>query len=79
MRGTTTWLYPEWDLVINVSKAAQRLIGAMHVAKFVEVLATMMEALGANQAYVSKRGCAVDIHVLRNDGWQDHIQLRRGP
>ena len=66
-------------IAIEVSWPAQQLIGQMNVPEFVKLLTEMMDAMGAKKAYVSKRGAAVDIHVLGPRGWTFHTQLKREP
>ena len=77
---STTGLFTHYSgIAIEVSWPAQQLIGQDNVAAFVKQLTTMMEALGAKRAYVSKRGAAVDIHILGPKGWTFPTQLKRGP
>lgn len=64
-------------ITIKVSWPAQQLIGSHNLAEFVRLLREMMDALGAKQAYVSKAGDAVEIHVLGPRGWTFHTQLKR--
>ena len=77
MRGTTTYRKPDVDVTISVSEPAARLMGDDNVPVLVRALTTMMEELGAETAYVSKRGAAVDIHILRSDGWRGHMTVHR--
>ena len=64
---------------IEISWPAQQLIGSHNVAEFVSLLTEMMVALGAQKAYVSKAGAAVEIHVLGPRGWTFHTRLKREP
>lgn len=78
MRGTTAYFNPAPGIEIRVSWPAAQLIGQMHVPVFVEVLTDLMRALGAETAYVSKAGAAVQIHVLRKDGWAGVMKVQKG-
>jgi len=77
MRGTTGLFTHDSGIVIEVSLPAQQLIGRHNVPEFVRLLREMMSALGAHQAYVSKRGAAVEVNLFRKDGWRGHMRIQR--
>lgn len=79
MPGSTLYNDEGTWIRIRVSRPAERLIGLKNVPAFVKVLREMMEALQAETAYVGKSGAAVEIHLLRRDGWTGHMKLQRGP
>ena len=78
-RSTTGLFTHHGGIAIEVSKPAAKLIRDQNVPEFVRILTELMDALGAKQAYVSKRGAAVDIHILGPKGWTFPTQLKRGP
>ena len=79
MRGTTAYFNPQPGIEIRVSWPAQQMLGLDRVAEFVKLVTEIMEALGCHAAYVGKCGAAVEIHVLRKNGWRGHMKLKRGP
>jgi len=64
------------NIRVDVTYAATEMIGLSNVAEFVKLLTELMEACGANRAYVGKRGQAVDVWILRPDGWQGRMKLQ---
>ena len=78
MRGATGLFTDYRGIAIEVSWPAQQLIGQKNVPKFVRVLTEMMATMGAKKAYVSKRGAAVDVHILNPEGWRFDMKLQRG-
>ena len=78
MRGTRYIEDPKTGIRVHVSRSAQYLIGPKNVDEFVRVLVEMMDALSCYSAYVSKAGAAVEIHVLRKDGWAGTMKVKRG-
>jgi len=63
------------DVRVQVSYAASEMIGLKNIAEFVKLLTELMEALGANRAYVCKRGEVVDVWILRPDGWTGTMKI----
>ena len=78
MGSPTAHFNPQPGIEIQVSWPAQQMLGLGRVAEFVKVVTEIMVAFGCHAAYVSKRGAAVEIHVLRSDGWRGHMKLQRG-
>ena len=78
-RGTRTIEDPKTGIRVDVSRPAQNLIGPGNVNKFVKLLMGLMDALSTKEAYVSKAGDAVEIHILGHKGWTFHIDLKREP
>jgi len=75
MRGTRSIEDPKTGIRVNISRPAQKLIGSGNVNAFAKLLMIMMEAMGAQGAYVSKSGTMVDISVWRRDGWQARMKV----
>lgn len=63
---------------IQISNPAETLIGPKQVAKFVETLHKLMRALGVKAAYVSKRGYALDVHLIGGPFISRHFKVKRG-
>jgi len=63
------------DVRVQVTYAASEMIGLKNIAEFVRLLMELMGACGANRAYVGKRGSAVDVWILRPDGWQGRMKV----
>jgi len=77
MRGTRYIEDPKTGIRVNISRPAQKLIGSGNVNEFVKQLMIMMEAMGAQGAYVSKRCTTVEISVWTKDGWQHTMRLKK--
>ena len=78
MRGTTAYFNPQPGIEIRVSWPAQQMLGLGRGAEFVKLVTEIMEALGCHAAYISKCGAAVEIHVLRKDGWAGVMKAQKG-
>jgi len=77
MGRTAVFTKQPGDVRVEVTYAATQMIGLANVAEFVKLLTTLMEGLGANRAYVCKRHEVVDVWLLRQDGWQGHMRLKK--
>lgn len=75
---STRYRDKQLGLEVTVSRQAEKLIGSKRVPEFVKLLNEIMEAFGCHSAYVSKCGAAVEIHVLRSDGWRGVMKVKRG-
>lgn len=64
MRGTRVNEDPRTGIRIQISRAAQIRIGGLHLAEFIVLLHTVLEAMGAQGAYVSKAGTGLEISVI---------------
>jgi len=64
------------DVRVEVTYAASSMIGLSNTAEFVRLLTELMEACGANRAYVCKRHEVVDVWLLRQDGWQGRMKVK---
>lgn len=76
-RGSRLLEDPDTGIRIQISRPAEFLIGPPNVPRFVLALKDLMEALEVEHAYVSKKGLAVDIHLIRSDGWRAHMKIER--
>lgn len=72
-----TYRNDETGAVIQISRHAEFMIGPLNVPRFVVALNELMEALAVEHAYVSKKGYAVDIHLIRSDGWSAYMKIDR--
>ena len=63
---------------IQVSAPATILIGPKIVNSFVKALHGLMESLSIKTAYVSKRGAAIDVHLIGPPFVSKHFKLERG-
>jgi len=77
MRGTRHIEDPKTGIRVNISQPAQKLVGFGNVNELVKLLMNMMEAMGAQGAYISKRDAAVEISVWRKDGWTGTMKVKR--
>lgn len=76
MPWSTTFKPEGTGIEIAVSQPAQKLIGPKKLPEFVKLLTELMEGLGAETAYVSKSGVAVEISMVRSDGWTGTMQIK---
>jgi len=76
-RGTRVWRDEAADIRVVISRPAQKLIGTHNLDEFVSTLRMLMEPLGCHQAYVSKSGAAVEVHLIRRDGWEGRWRIPR--
>lgn len=76
-RGSKIFRDSEHKVTIQISRPAEFLIGPPNIPMFVTALNELMGALKIEHAYVSKRGAAVDIHLIRSDGWRTHMTVER--
>lgn len=77
-RGTRIIEDPKTGIRIQISRPAQFMIGTGNVDKFARLLTNIAEALGAEQAYVGRSGFAVEISLIRSDGWKGVGQFKKG-
>jgi len=67
---------PRRGIRVNISGPAEKQIGPRDVNEFVKVLMDMMDALGVEWGYVSKRGSGLEITIHRVDGWAGVMKVR---
>ena len=79
MRAATEYRDVRRNIKIYISTPAAKILGLEKLPVLRQALTDLMEALGAETAYVGKCGAAVEIHVLRSGGWRGHMKLKRGP
>jgi len=77
MPGSTLYRNPDLGVEITVSEPAEKMLGPMKTSQLVVALTEVMAALGANHAYVSQRGAALEIHVHHPEGWTGTMKLKR--
>lgn len=75
---STCYRNSQLALEVTVSRQAEKMIGPKNVPELVRVIKEIMEAFGAERAYVGKRGVAVEISVIRSDSWTGVMKLKRG-
>lgn len=77
-RTTSLTLYEnkKTGTTIRVSHHAAKMMGEKRTGWLVPALHKLMHDLEAKQAYVSKRGAAVDVHIISGEGWKSHIKLK---
>jgi len=76
-RGVDVYKNDQTGIIIRVSWPARELIGSPNLPSFTLLLHRLMWALEVEQAYVSKRGAAIDVHLIRSDGWNARMKFDR--